>query len=116
MLLSALQLIVVTCRLVFFHYSLLLLNDLNILYTFDKLAEVYRFKSSSFSRAGSLELSNKAAHPQCWGHGSSSRVAVSHCPGGQPCLVGTAPTSHNSMEALPQQQMPIQVVVLARSS
>lgn len=48
----------------FFHYSLLLLNDLNILYTFDKLAEVYRFKSRSFSHRGPLELSNEAAHLQ----------------------------------------------------
>lgn len=31
----------------FFRYSLLLLNDLNILNTFDKLAEVYRLNSWS---------------------------------------------------------------------
>lgn len=36
----------------FFHYSLLLLNDLNILNTFDKLAEVYRLKSWSFCCEG----------------------------------------------------------------
>lgn len=67
---STLQLIVMTCKLgFFFHYSLLLLNDLNILNTFDKLAEVYRLNSWSFSCEGLLVMSNDAANLQLLGPG-----------------------------------------------
>lgn len=60
---STMQFIVVMCKLVFSLFSILL-NDLNILSTFDKVAEVYRLNFWSFCFEGLLAMSNDTANLQ----------------------------------------------------
>lgn len=77
---SALQLIAMTCKFGFFHYFLLLLNDLNILNTFDKLAEVYRLNSWTFCCEGLLVMSNDTANLQLLGTGTCCSNVGDHGP------------------------------------
>lgn len=63
----------------FFCFSLLLLNDPNILSTFDKVAEVYRLSFWSVCCEGLLALSNDTANLQLLGAGTCCSNVGSHC-------------------------------------
>jgi len=64
----------------FFFITLLLLNDLNILNTFDKLAEGDRLNSWSFCCEGLLVMSNDTANPQLSGPGTCCSNVGDHSP------------------------------------